>query len=370
MAETNYLIFNEENSPDRTYNDSEYKNATQRLSGVIPGMALSRQHNKMYFQWSAMCKAIADFLVSAGHDCMDNNVEGITEALQQTINSMTGDKLSEHNVAEDAHSNLFAQKLDKIGGTLSGDLSASGHNITADKFIGDLQGNADTATNAENANYAINAGTASNANNATYATTAGNANSAVKANQDSAGQQIDTTYVKDVTSNGSTLTVTKGNGTSTQITVTDLNKVYPVGSIYMSVLSTNPAELFGIGTWEAMPAGRVLLAQGQSDWGTNYAAGSTGGEHQHQLTVGEMPAHNHTGWTDTQGLHQHSVAEYAGQSEWIHHLESETNSGLAGSLTSANGAHAHNIGINVTGGNQAHNNLQPYLVVYMWKRIS
>ena len=222
MAETNYLIFNEENSPDRTYNDSEYKNATQRLSGVIPGMALSRQHNKMYFQWSAMCKAIADFLVSAGHDCMDNNVEGITEALQQTINSMTGDKLSEHNVAEDAHSNLFAQKLDKAGGTLIGDLNASGHNITAAKFIGDLQGNADTATNAENADYATNAGNASNANNATYATTAENANNAVKATQDSAGQQIDTTYVKDVTSNGSTLTVTKGNGSTSKVTVNNV----------------------------------------------------------------------------------------------------------------------------------------------------
>ena len=53
---------------------------------------------------------------------------------------------------------------------------------------------------------------------------------------------------------------------------------YPVGSIYMSVNSTSPADLFG-GTWEAMPAGRVLLAQGTSEWGVEYQAGSTGGEH-------------------------------------------------------------------------------------------
>lgn len=88
------------------------------------------------------------------------------------------------------------------------------------------------------------------------------------------------------------------------------------------------------------------------------------------LTVGELPSHNHSAWADTQGNHQHSVAEYAGQSEWAHHLESSTNNGLAGSLTSANGAHTHNIGINVTGGNQSHNNMQPYLAIYMWKRIA
>lgn len=143
----------------------------------------------------------------------------------------------------------------------------------------------------------------------------------------------------------------------------------PVGNIYQSTNATSPAELFG-GTWEEMPAGRVLLAQGQSDWGVNYAAGSTGGEHQHQLTVGEMPLHNHSAWADTQGNHQHAVAEYAGQSEWVHHLESETNNGLAGSLTSASGAHTHNIGINATGGNEPHNNLQPYIAIYCWKRIA
>lgn len=87
MAKTNYQIFNEENAPERTYNDSEYKEATQRVGGVMPGMALSRMHNKMYYQWSAMCKAIANLIVNRGRDCMDSDVEGITKALDETITS-------------------------------------------------------------------------------------------------------------------------------------------------------------------------------------------------------------------------------------------------------------------------------------------
>ncbi|MEG2344106.1 MAG: phage tail protein, partial [Acidaminococcaceae bacterium] len=83
--------------------------------------------------------------------------------------------------------------------------------------------------------------------------------------------------------------VLKGDGTWGDI----FDLIYPVGSIYMSTAETSPAVLFG-GTWEAMPAGRVLLAQGTSAWGTEYAAGSTGGEATHTLTVGELPAHGHT----------------------------------------------------------------------------
>ena len=85
MAKTNFQIFNEDNAPERTYNDSEYKEATQRIGGVMPGMALSRLHNKMYYQWSAMCKAIANLIVNHGHDCMDNDVEGITRDLNEAI---------------------------------------------------------------------------------------------------------------------------------------------------------------------------------------------------------------------------------------------------------------------------------------------
>lgn len=61
---------------------------------------------------------------------------------------------------------------------------------------------------------------------------------------------------------------------------------YPVGSIYMSVNSTNPGELFG-GTWEQIQ-GRFLLGQG-----SGYSAGTVGGEADHALSDREMPSHRH-----------------------------------------------------------------------------
>lgn len=142
----------------------------------------------------------------------------------------------------------------------------------------------------------------------------------------------------------------------------------PVGNIYQSTNATSPAELFG-GTWEEMPAGRVLLAQGQSDWGTNYAAGSTGGEATHQLTVGEMPSHNHSAWTDVQGNHAHTYSYVTGGNISVPYGLGTGNTG-SNKYTSTNGNHSHNVGIGNTGSSQAHNNMQPYISVYMWKRIA
>lgn len=106
MAETNFKIFNEANTADRTFNDSEYTNATQRQNGVTPGMALSRLHNKLYLQVSTMAKAIADFIVAQGHDCYDNDVAEITANLQAAIANVAGNNISEHNTDAGAHSNL------------------------------------------------------------------------------------------------------------------------------------------------------------------------------------------------------------------------------------------------------------------------
>ena len=101
MAKTNFQIFNEENAPERTYNDSEYKEATQRVGGVMPGMALSRMHNKMYYQWSAMCKAIANLIVNHGHDCMDSDVDGITRYLEEAIVGAATTEITAHRTASE-----------------------------------------------------------------------------------------------------------------------------------------------------------------------------------------------------------------------------------------------------------------------------
>ena len=126
------------------------------------------------------------------------------------------------------------------------------------------------------------------------------------------------------------------------------NKIYPVGSIYISVNSTSPASLFG-GTWEQLKD-RFLLSAGNT-----YTAGSTGGEASHTLTVDEMPSHRHdtdqnAGWP----------SNTIGNDGWSINYNNYTTAPYA----------TWNRGTDNTGGSQAHNNMPPYLTVYMWKRIS
>lgn len=75
--------------------------------------------------------------------------------------------------------------------------------------------------------------------------------------------------------------------------------IYPVGSIYTSTVNVSPETLFG-GKWEKMPAGRVLVAEGtytENGKTFKFTAGSTGGEAEHQLTIGTL-SHR---YTETQG---------------------------------------------------------------------
>ncbi len=120
--------------------------------------------------------------------------------------------------------------------------------------------------------------------------------------------------------------------------------IYPVGSIYLSVNNTDPSVLFG-GTWEQIKDTFLLSA------GDTYAAGSTGGEAEHILTGMEIPSHTHKmlyyNSSGTQGFGYN----YQNKGDW------------SGNVSSSSG-------IGDYGGGQAHNNMPPYLTVYMWKRTA
>lgn len=171
------------------------------------------------------------------------------------------------------------------------------------------------------------------------------------------------------------------NTRTIKLSTPDLSKVYaqakldahPVGSIYESTDSTSPATLFG-GTWKAMDAGRVLVAQGKAATGTTFTAGATGGEETHTLTTSELPVTNInvSGATSLAGEHTHAIRSPAGKAD--------DGSGLGrGYLfnkvrtyyTESAGAHTHTFtGKGTIGGGDSHNNLPPYTVVYRWRRVA
>ncbi len=135
-----------------------------------------------------------------------------------------------------------------------------------------------------------------------------------------------------------------------------LDNVYPVGSIYMSVNSTNPKNLFG-GTWEQIQ-GKFLFGMNSS-----YPAGSTGGEITHKLTWNEMPGHYHEGlyysYQDTENL----ITLNSGTESY--HIPWGSTS-YAGDYGAGSGAKELITG--TAGSGEAHNNMPPYLSVYIWKR--
>lgn len=149
---------------------------------------------------------------------------------------------------------------------------------------------------------------------------------------------------------------------------TIINLIYPVGSIYSSTNSTSPADLFG-GTWDAMPAGRVLLAQGTSEWGGEYKAGSTGGTEAETLTIEQIPSHNHDAATNSTGAHTHNITvgyDVSDGSGWGKYLPGSNNT----LTTNSTGTHSHTVNISNSGGGESHNNMQPYIAVYIWMRTA
>ena len=136
------------------------------------------------------------------------------------------------------------------------------------------------------------------------------------------------------------------SGTLTINNTSIFDLLYPVDSIYISVNSANPSTLFG-GTWEQIKDTFLLAA------GTTYAGGSTGGEATHTLTEGEIPAHRHTiTYPNAGGPYGDAAIGYPESSN-------TTKTWMAEMCKTES-----------VGGGTAHNNMPPYLAVYVWKRTA
>ena len=177
--------------------------------------------------------------------------------------------------------------------------------------------------------------------------------------------------------------------------------IYPVGSIYISTNSTNPGTLFG-GTWVAYAQGRTLIGNGTSD--QTFTAGATGGASTHTLTTSQMPSHTHT-----QNSHGHSgnnKSFFYWFSQFMHR-DNQPETDFIGTFKNADNTNVtlsqmdynnntdaigsgsrwgyRKVGVswnhtpsinnttatnNNTGGGGSHNNLQPYIVTYIWRRTA
>lgn len=146
------------------------------------------------------------------------------------------------------------------------------------------------------------------------------------------------------------------------------NNIYPVGSIYLTMDNVNPGTKFTGTTWQQISQGRFLL--GASD---SYSARSTGGESEVALTTAQMPSHNH------KLVAKETTYNVTASANMIIHNPNNaiagigTQSGNSQNYTfvkSTSGLPATAGNSSVIGGDEPHNNMPPYLVCYMWQRIS
>lgn len=137
-------------------------------------------------------------------------------------------------------------------------------------------------------------------------------------------------------------------GNWTPWVVEGIDNFYPIGSIYQSTAPTNPTTFMG-GVWERFGNGRVLVGVDEADADFN-TANKTGGEKTHTLTIDEMPSHSHRQYVSA----------------------NNGNDSIRRDWSSDGASRAYDQGMETgrAGGNRPHNNLQPYVTLYRWRRIA
>jgi len=138
--------------------------------------------------------------------------------------------------------------------------------------------------------------------------------------------------------------------------VVTMADVYPVGSIYINAaVATNPGTLLGFGTWVAFGTGRTMVGidASQTEFDT---LGEEGGAKTHQLTEAELPSHQHDQGYGADATPRHGITT------GLSSVRIDNDGNAFNSTTAAR--------TSSVGSDTAHNNLQPYIVVYMWRRTA
>lgn len=170
---------------------------------------------------------------------------------------------------------------------------------------------------------------------------------------------------------------TSKEGAQTSLGIVDL--IYPIGSIYMSMNSTNPSQLFPGSSWKRCGEGRVPIGVNTS--ATNFSeAGKTGGSATHTLTVNEMPSHNHrpANWTDDPAIETGgtfynnflTIRDIASDDAFRAEVAKSSSSNYNTAVTTSEYGVKDSQYTTSTGGGQAFDTLPPYFTCYMWERTS
>jgi hypothetical protein len=241
------------------------------------------------------------------------------------------------------------------------------YTISGNKITGSLniQGDAGTDGFSVANSFDIQLILADKLSSATYniILSSGNPALAIYKNNVAIGQQYNTSEGSKLQVNGKI----NATGLGTNLASAIVNKIYPVGSIYMSVSSTEPSVLFG-GTWERMKGGflygAVNSVSNSSITGTSTGAssGSTGGPSTNvtgstTLTIDQIPAHSHTTFKKIGGVYAAGTNRGG----------VDTNNTQSTGTTGGGKGHTHTLS-NHTHSLNSHTHAIPYMAVFVWKR--
>jgi len=167
-----------------------------------------------------------------------------------------------------------------------------------------------------------------------------------------------TTQITNMTNTANSLQSQINTLNSNNTDSADFLKSHPAGSIYITTNGTNPESIYG-GSWSAYGQGRVLVSAGSS-----YGSWATGGEYTHRLSEYEMPSHNHNtaNWYNAVVLYWDQSSNSSGINWGADPYNGNYQSSGAYTLGTLNTGYSCSSGY--------HNNVQPYVAVYMWYRNS